>query len=86
MKAYVTLRQKCLEIPVLGYWRNEHRFPYLRAAARELLDMTATSAPPERVFSHAGELYSKKCANLGIRIRIFAIHMLMRMDPHLGMN
>jgi len=33
--------------------------------------MTVTSAPSERVFSHAGELYSEKGANLGERI--FAI-------------
>jgi len=46
--------------------------------------MTATSAPSERVFSHAGELYSKKRANLGIWM--FAILMLMVMNPHLGMN
>jgi len=80
----VALRQKCLEIPVLGYLKGKHRFPDLKAAARELLDMTATSAPSERVLSHTGELYSKKSANLGIRI--FAVDMLMRMDPHLGMN
>ena len=84
--AYVAPRQKCLKIglPALGYWKSGHRFPYLKVAARELLGMTATSAPSERVFSHAGELYSKKRGNLGIRI--FAIHMLMRINPHLGMK
>jgi len=49
-----------------------------------LLGMTATSAPSERVFSHADELYSSKRANLGVRT--FAILMLMRMNPDLGMN
>jgi len=72
------------EMPVPGCWKNEHRFPYLTAAAPELLGMTATSSPSERVFSHAGELYSEKRANLGVRI--FAILMLIRMKPHLGMN
>jgi len=46
--------------------------------------MTATSAPSERVFSHAGELYSEKHANFDVRI--LAILMLMRTNPHLGMN
>jgi len=73
-----------VKTPALGFWKNEHRFPYLKAAARELLDMTATLAPSERVFSHPGELYSEKRANIGVRI--FAIDMLMRMNPDLGMN
>jgi len=62
--------------PVLGHWKSRHRFLYLKAVARELLGMqTAISVPSERVFSHAGNMYSKKRANFGIRI--FAIHMLM---------
>ena len=65
VKAYVALRQKCLEIPDLGYWESEHRFHYLKAATRELLDMTTTSAPSERVYSHADDLYNEKRANLG---------------------
>jgi len=65
---------KCLEIPVLEHGKSGHCFPYLKAAARELLGMTARSAPSERVFSHAGELYSKKRADLVARI--FAILML----------
>jgi len=76
--------QKLLNINVFVCWKNEHRFPYLKAAARELLGTTATSAPSEQVFSHASELYSAKRANLGIRI--FAILMLMKMNPHVGMN
>ena len=59
------------------------RFEKLQGA-RELLDVTATSAPSERVFSYAVELYSEKHSNLGARI--FAILVLMRMNPHLGMN
>jgi len=31
---------RSLEDPVLGYWKNEHRFPYLKTAARELMGMT----------------------------------------------
>jgi len=41
---------RSLEDPVLGYWKNEHRFPYLKTAARELMGMTVTSVPAERVF------------------------------------
>jgi len=50
---------------VSGYCKTELRFPYLKAATREVLGMTTTSVPSEQVFSHAGELYSKKRANLG---------------------
>jgi len=64
--------------------KNEHRLPYLMAAARELLGMIAISSPSKRGFSHAGELYSEKRASLGVRI--CAILMLIRMNPDLGMN
>jgi len=37
--------KKSLMTPVLEFWKNEHRFPYLKAAAPELLGMTTTSAP-----------------------------------------
>jgi len=59
-----------LPSPVLGYSKNEHR--YLKAAARELMCMTATSAPSERVFSHIGELYSAKGTNLGEESLLFS--------------
>jgi len=74
---------KGLKTPVSGFWKNEHRFPYLKAAVRDLLDLTVTSTPSERVFSHTGELYSEIHANIGVRI--FAINIRMRMDPDLGM-
>jgi len=51
---------------VLGCWKSELRFPHLKTAAREILGMTAASAPSEQVFSHVGELYSAKRANLGV--------------------
>jgi len=72
-----------LEIPVSGYWKSKLRFPYLKAASRLLLGMTTTSAPSERIFSHAGELHSEQSWH---RLRNFAIHTLTRMNPHLGMN
>jgi len=74
--------------PLLWVLEKRTSFPlsYLKAAARELLGMTATSTPSQRVFSHAGEFHSAKRANLDVRT--FAIFMLMtmRMNPHLGMN
>jgi len=30
-------KQRSLEIRVSGYWKSKHRFPNLKAAARELL-------------------------------------------------
>jgi len=45
------------------------------------MGMTVTSAPSERVFSRAGEVYSAKGTNLGIGI--FTILIFMRMNPHL---
>ena len=56
--------------PVLGYSKNEHR--YLKAASRELMGMTVTSAPSERVFSHVSELYSAKDTNLGEESLLFS--------------
>ena len=70
-----------MDCDVLSYWKSENRFPHLKGAARELLGMTATSAPSERVFSHAGELYSAKRAKLGVQT--FAILMFMRMNSDL---
>jgi len=42
-----------LHTPVLGFWKNEHCFPYLKADARELLCITVTLAPLEGVFDVA---------------------------------
>jgi len=63
----MALRQKQFgdRVPVLVCWKSEFHFPYLKAAAQELLGTTTTLAPLEQVFSHAGELYSMKRANLG---------------------
>ncbi|CAK8677601.1 unnamed protein product [Clavelina lepadiformis] len=50
---------------VLSYSKSENGFPHLKAAALELLSMTATSAPSETVFSHAEELrFEQLKANL----------------------
>jgi len=39
-----------------------------------------------RHIRHAGELYSAKCTNLGVRIFTILVLRTMRMNPHLGMN
>jgi len=44
-------------------------YPFLKATAREPQGMPTTSALSEQVFSHAGELYSGKRANLGVNDR-----------------
>ena len=81
VERYFEAERESMDCDALSYWKSENRFPHLKAAARELLGMTATSAPSERVFSHAGELYSAKRANLGVQT--FAILMLMRMNSDL---
>ena len=79
VERYFAAERESMDCDVLSYWKTENRFPHLKAAARELLDMTATSAPSERVFCHAGKLYSAERVNLGV----FTILMLMRMNSDL---
>ncbi|CAK8677599.1 unnamed protein product [Clavelina lepadiformis] len=62
----------CRYTDVLIYSKSENRFPHLKAAALELLSMTATLPSSERVFSHAEELYSG--------VKNFAILLLMIMN------
>ena len=81
VERYFATERQSMDSDVLTYWKTENAFPHLKAAAQELLGMTATSAPSERVFSHAGELYTAKRANLGVQT--FAILMLMRMNSDL---
>ena len=63
VERYFAAECESMACDVLSYWKSKNRFPHLKAAARELLGMTATSAP----FSHAGKLYSAKRANLGVQ-------------------
>ena len=81
VERYFAAECESMDCDVLSYWKSENRFLHLSAAARELLGMTATSAPSERVFNHVGKLYSAKRANLGVQT--FAIFMLMRMNSDL---
>ena len=49
----------------LDWWRkNESRFPHIAKLAKKLLCIPATSAPAERLFSHAGLIISKTRAAL----------------------
>ena len=61
---------------VLNCWRNMTDLPELRNLAKDFLGMTATSAPSERAFSHAGILYSPKRAKLNEKT--FSRLMLIR--------
>ena len=81
VEIYFAAECESIDCDVFSYWKSENCFPHLNAAAQELLSMTATSAPSERVFSHAGKLYSAKQANLSVQT--FAILMLMRMNSDL---
>ena len=40
-----------LHTPALAFWKNVYHCPYLNTTARELLGLTATQTPSERVFS-----------------------------------
>ena len=81
IERYFAAERESMDCDVLSYRKSENRSPHLKAAARKLLGTTATSAPSERVFSYAGELYSAKRANLGVQT--FAIYMFMRMNSDL---
>ena len=43
----------------LDYWKNEHRFPLLKAGTKVVLAVPVSSAAVERLFSAAGLLLSK---------------------------
>ena len=81
-----SVAEKRLRTTVLRFWKSELHFPYLKAAARKLLGVTMTSAPSEQVFSHADWIVQQETHQSWHWLQIFAIHMLMRMNPHLGMN
>ena len=49
VQRYFAAECESMDCDVLTYWKSENRFPHLNAAARELLGMTVTSAPSERV-------------------------------------
>jgi len=50
----------------LSWWRDSsHLFPRVAAVVRTLLCAPATSVPSERIFSLAGEVFSKKRCRLG---------------------
>jgi len=42
-----------LQTPIVRFWKNKHHLPDLKAAARELLGVIATSALSEQVFGVA---------------------------------
>ncbi|MBW0570346.1 hypothetical protein O181_110061 [Austropuccinia psidii MF-1] len=52
-------------ISILEWWKShKNRFPILSKIARDYLEIPATSAPSERVFSEAGNLITNKKTSL----------------------
>ena len=45
VEKYFAAERESMGCDVSSYWKSKNRFPHLKAAARELLGMTATSAP-----------------------------------------
>jgi len=86
MDNYGKRGRKMWRTTVLGHWESELLFPYLKAAARELLGMTTTSAPWEQSLAMQANCTAGNAPILAYRLRIFGIHNLMRMNPHLDMN
>jgi len=70
--------------PCFRVFEKRTLFPSTAGCCSKTHGTTATSAPSEWAFSHVVELCSAKCAILGVVI--FAILMLVRMNPHLVMN
>ena len=51
---------------LLAWWKlNEHRYPVLATLAKEILGVTAISAPSERIFSKGRQLISQFRHKLG---------------------
>ena len=66
----------------LSYWRdNAHRLPGLALLARRFLNVTASSAPVERLFSTAGKMFRPDRARL--TDRQFKILMYNKCNDHL---
>ena len=55
----VNMFQKLRQPSSQPYWKNEHRFPLLKAGAKVVLAVPVSSAAIERLFSAAGLLLSK---------------------------
>ena len=65
-----------MDVDPLGYWhRRQVGFPSLAKMARALLEITATSVPPERAFSMGGLI----CKDERVYLNGETIEMLMCM-------
>ena len=56
VERYFITERKSMGCDIINFCKSKNCFLYLKPAARDLFDMTATSAPLVRVFSHAGKL------------------------------
>ena len=59
----------------LDYWKNEHRFPLLKAGAKVVLAIPVSSAAVERLFSAAGLLLSKLRKRMLLALVINSVHI-----------
>ena len=78
------LNERCIPANAnpLSYWRdNAHRLPGLALLARRFLNVTASSAPVERLFSTAGKIFRPDRARL--TDRQFEILMYNKCNDHL---
>lgn len=62
---YLSSERAHAECNILEWWKlNENSFPRLAKMARDILCVTATSVPVERVFSEGAEVVTKKRCRL----------------------
>ena len=59
----------------LNHWKNEHRFPLLKASSKIVLAVPVSSAAVERVFSAAGLLLSKLQKRMSPALVINSVHI-----------
>lgn len=67
LKAYLAESLSPYNSNPLEFWRDEKTFKILRKFSHAILGCCATSAPSERVFSMAGNLYTPERARLGVQ-------------------
>lgn len=69
----------------LDWWRlRQDKFPRVSKLARKLLAIPATSAPPERVFSSAGNIITDKRSRLmsDLATSLILVRQYYNLDHH----
>ena len=61
LERYITQERMPRDTNIYTYWKaKQYDFPIIARIARDYLAIPATSAPSERVFSHGGDVVTKK--------------------------